>query len=82
MVYALGPSVGGNFSAGSEVPRAVTPEYFYEVCEDRTIIESSEVNDALLDPSAETLIQKWTDKMAPYRSVEIAQSPPEIFDEQ
>ncbi|KAM5537139.1 hypothetical protein V8D89_009285 [Ganoderma adspersum] len=76
-----GPIVGGNFSVGSEVPRAVTPEYFYEVCEDRAIIESSEVNDALLDPSAETLIQRWTDKMAPHRCVEIAQSPPEIFDE-
>ena len=40
------------------------------------------MNNLLFDPSAGTLIQKWTDKMEPYRCVEIAQSSPEIFDEQ
>ncbi len=74
--------MGGQFPAGSGNPRAVTPEYFYEVCQNRTVIASYEVNDALHDPSAGTLIQTWTDKMAPHRCVEIAQSPPEIFDEQ
>ena len=74
--------MGDNFSTGSGIPRAVTPEYFYDVCQDRTVVESSEVNNQLRDPSAETLIQKWADKIEPLRCVEIAQSPPEIFDEQ
>ncbi|KAI1798153.1 hypothetical protein LXA43DRAFT_11575 [Ganoderma leucocontextum] len=76
-----GPIVGAHFPAGSGIPRAVTPEYFYEVCQDRAIIGSYEVNDALLNPSAETLVQKWMDKMEPHRCVEVARSPPEIFDE-
>ncbi|EJF63735.1 hypothetical protein DICSQDRAFT_54612 [Dichomitus squalens LYAD-421 SS1] len=76
-----GPIAGGHFPAGSGIPRAVTPEYFYEVCQDRAIMSSYEVNDALVDPTAETLVQSWKDKMSPHRCVEIARSPPELFDE-
>ena len=67
---------------GSGIPRAVTPEYFYQVCQDRTIVSSREVNHQLFKPSAERLIQAWTEKMAPHRCVEIEMRPPEIFDEQ
>ncbi|RDX54563.1 hypothetical protein OH76DRAFT_976578 [Lentinus brumalis] len=76
-----GPISGGDFPPGSGIPRAVVPEHFYEVCQDRAIIASADVNDVLTNPSAGTLIQAWTDKMAPHRCVEIALSPPEIFDE-
>ncbi|KAI0746839.1 hypothetical protein C8Q80DRAFT_1220099 [Daedaleopsis nitida] len=76
-----GPIVGGHMPLGSNMPRAVTPEYFYDVCHDRTVVGSYEVNDALSDPSAEALIQAWTQKLEPHLCVEIARSPPEIFDE-
>ncbi|KAH9896922.1 hypothetical protein C8Q73DRAFT_642760 [Cubamyces lactineus] len=79
--FMRGPIVGGEFPPGDAAPRSVTPEYFYEVCPNRTIIGSYTVNDALVDPSAEALVQAWADKMAPHRCVEIEQSPPEIFDE-
>ena len=82
MVPSAGPIVGGEFPSDDVAPRSVTPEYFYEVCPNRTIIGSYTVNDALVDPSAETLVQAWADKMAHHRCVEIEQSPPEIFDEQ
>ena len=67
---------------GSGMPRAVTPEFFYQVCQDRTILSSGEVNHQLFKPSAERLIQAWTERMAPHRCVEIGRRPPEIFDEQ
>ena len=64
------------------MPRAVTPEYFYDVCQDRAVIGSYEVNNKLSEPTAETLIQAWAQKLEPHRCVEIEMSPPEIFDEQ
>ena len=67
---------------GSGMPRAVTPEFFYHVCQDRTILSSGEVNHQLFKPSADRLIQAWTERMAPHRCVEIGRHPPEIFDEQ
>ena len=79
---APGPIVGEGPSEGSRSPRAVVPEYFYEVCQDRALIRSDEVNGALTDPSAETLIQTWAEKTAAHRCVEVVASPPEIFDEQ
>ncbi|KAI0330284.1 hypothetical protein GY45DRAFT_1323824 [Cubamyces sp. BRFM 1775] len=79
--FMRGPIVGGEFPMDDAAPRSVTPEYFYEVCPNRTIIGSYTVNDALVDPSAETHVQAWTESMASHRCVEIEQSPPEIFDE-
>ncbi|CDO70611.1 hypothetical protein BN946_scf184748.g8 [Trametes cinnabarina] len=77
-----GPIVGGSFPADDHrTPRAVTPEYFHEVCPNRTVISSFEVNDALDNPSAEILIQAWSKRMAPHRCVEVDMSPPEVFDE-
>ncbi|KAI8970876.1 hypothetical protein BD414DRAFT_501473 [Trametes punicea] len=76
-----GPIVGNYPPFGENVPRAVIPEYFNEVCPNRTVIGSSEVNDALVDPSAETLIQAWTERMGPHRCVEVETGSPEIFDE-
>ncbi|KAI0360624.1 hypothetical protein OH77DRAFT_704927 [Trametes cingulata] len=76
-----GPIVGGEFPAGDHAPRAVVPEYFYEVCRNSTVIGSYAVNGPLVDPTAETLIQTWTERMAPHRCVEVEFSPPEVFDE-
>ncbi|OJT08242.1 hypothetical protein TRAPUB_852 [Trametes pubescens] len=76
-----GPIVGGAFPKSDHTPRAVTPEYFYETCKDREIIGSYAVNGPLADASAETLIQAWTQRMAPHRCVEVELTPPEVFDE-
>ncbi|OSD08075.1 hypothetical protein PYCCODRAFT_1430264 [Trametes coccinea BRFM310] len=76
-----GPIVGGAFPLGTHIPRAVVPEYFYQICQDPVVISSSDVNGALYNPSAETLIQEWTNRMAPHRCVEVELSPPEVFDE-
>ncbi|KAI0372005.1 hypothetical protein BV20DRAFT_135882 [Pilatotrama ljubarskyi] len=76
-----GPIVGEPFLAGDDAPRAVVPEYFYEICQHRTIIGSYAVNGPLVEPTAETLIQTWTDRMAAHRCVEVEFSPPEVFDE-
>ncbi|KAI0635224.1 hypothetical protein C8Q77DRAFT_1106760 [Trametes polyzona] len=76
-----GPIVGDAFPAGDHTPRAVVPEYFYEVCQNREIIGSYAVNGPLADASAETLIRAWTERMEPHRCVEVEMTPPEVFDE-
>ena len=76
------PIVGDIYPNRSSAPRSVTPEYFYEVCQERTIIGSYEVNNLLVDPTASTLIQAWSEKLASHRCVETEMSPPEIFNEQ
>ncbi|KAI0674359.1 hypothetical protein C8Q78DRAFT_589150 [Trametes maxima] len=76
-----GPIVGGPFPSTDRTPRAVTPEYFYEVCPNRTIIGSYTIRDQFADPSAGTLIRAWSERMAPHQCVEVESSPPEVFDE-
>ncbi|KAI0646357.1 hypothetical protein C8Q79DRAFT_1050023 [Trametes meyenii] len=76
-----GPIVGGPFPSKDGIPRAVTPEYFCEVCPNRTIIASYTIRDQLVDPSAGTLIRAWSERMAPHHCVEVELSPPEVFDE-
>ncbi|KAI0826561.1 hypothetical protein BC628DRAFT_1319723 [Trametes gibbosa] len=76
-----GTIVGGPFPAGDHAPRAVVPEYFYKVCEERAIIGSYAVNGPLVDPSAEKLMQTWSERMKPHRCVEVEFTPPEVFDE-
>ncbi|KAH9852578.1 hypothetical protein C2E23DRAFT_188882 [Lenzites betulinus] len=78
-----GPIVGGPFPAGDHAPRAVVPEYYYEVCQpaERAIIGSYSINGQFNEPTAETLIQAWTKQMQPHRCVEVEFTPPEVFDE-
>lgn len=83
LIHVTGPIVGGAFpKLGDHTPRAVIPEYFYEICKDREIIGSYAVNGPLADASAEALIQAWMQRMAPHRCVEVELTPPEVFDEQ
>ncbi|KAI0777730.1 hypothetical protein BD413DRAFT_519148 [Trametes elegans] len=80
--FMRGPIVGGAFPEGDHAPRAVVPEYFYEVCTNRTtMMSSSEVSGPLVDPSAETVIKTWIREMGDERCVEVERQPPEVFDE-
>ncbi|KAH9955513.1 hypothetical protein BGW80DRAFT_1566152 [Lactifluus volemus] len=42
---------------------AVVPEFFKEVCANRTIIDCKKVNATLLDTPATTIVQTWIDKL-------------------
>jgi hypothetical protein len=81
-VSAPGPIAGGPFPPSAGGSPAVIPEYFDEVCPNRTIIDRNEVNSALGDASAATILQAWLDKLerTEDRCVEIEGDSPQIFD--
>jgi hypothetical protein len=56
--------------------------FFIEVCPNRTIIDSTEINGGFSEPSAATTLQVWVDKLAKTedRYVEINEYPGQIFD--
>ena len=57
------------------------PEFFDEVCPNRTIIDPNEVNGPLGDASAAAIFQAWVDKLewTEDRCVEIKDRIPQIF---
>ena len=77
-----GPIAGDPFPALADSPPAVIPEFFDQVCPSPTIIDRREVNAALSDPSAATILQAWLDKLerTEDRCVEIKGSTGQIFD--
>ncbi|KAH9958798.1 hypothetical protein BGW80DRAFT_1564856 [Lactifluus volemus] len=57
-----GRVVGDPFPSSMDAPPAVVPE-FYDVCPNPTIIDSTEINGGLSEPSAATTLQAWIDKL-------------------
>ncbi|KAH7885742.1 hypothetical protein F5I97DRAFT_1145854 [Phlebopus sp. FC_14] len=61
-----GPVIGSSFQPGDPTPRAVTREYFKQVCPNATVIHSMTVNEHLrLNPDvpASQIFDKWVDKL-------------------
>lgn len=80
-----GPIIGGPFPPGDDAPRAVSKNYFYEVCPNRTIIDSGEVNaDIRFDDSVGALqiVNKWVEKLNSIKDpcVEISQKSYQLFE--
>ncbi|KAH9966164.1 hypothetical protein BGW80DRAFT_1230443 [Lactifluus volemus] len=77
-----GPVAGDPFPPSADAPPAVVPEFFNEVCPNRTIINSTEINGRLSKPSAATTLQAWIDKLEKTedRCVEIKEHSGQIFD--
>jgi hypothetical protein len=61
---------------------AVVPEFFKEVCANRTIIDCKEMNAALLDAPATTIVQTWINKLerTEDRCVEVREHSGQIID--
>ncbi|KAI0270422.1 hypothetical protein BC834DRAFT_967221 [Gloeopeniophorella convolvens] len=78
----VGPIAGDPFPAHTGMPPAVNVEFFNEVCPNRTVIDKAEVNDALSDASASTILQAWLDKLERVddRCIEIKEYSGQIFD--
>ncbi|KAI0291368.1 hypothetical protein B0F90DRAFT_1777336 [Multifurca ochricompacta] len=76
-----GPVAGDPFPPSTNGVPAVIPEFFNEVCPNRTIIDRIEVDGALPDASAATLLQAWLDKLEQTedRCVEIKEHSGQIF---
>lgn len=76
-----GPTIGGPFPPGDPAPRAVTKEYFDEVCPHPTVIHSDEVSSQLPgDSSAQMMFDKWIEKLRTAdRCVEIDRDSLQIF---
>ncbi|THH18168.1 hypothetical protein EW146_g2770 [Bondarzewia mesenterica] len=77
-----GPMAGAPFAPPAEVPPAVIPEFFRKVCETKTVINPSEVNEHLPEASGATVMQAWIDKLAQVEDgcVEIDSKALQIFD--
>ena len=77
-----GPIAGDPFPPSSGGSPAVIPEFFDEVCPNRTIIDRDKVNGALERASAATIIRAWLDELerTEDRCVEIKDYSPQIFD--
>jgi hypothetical protein len=64
-----GPLIGGPFEPGDDAPRAVSKNYFNEVCpkSQRTIIDTEEVNDEKIRYSetagASFMFDRWVEKL-------------------
>ncbi|KAI0830864.1 hypothetical protein BC628DRAFT_1312385 [Trametes gibbosa] len=78
-----GPAAGGPFPPGDPAPRAVTKEYFDEVCppSERHIIMSDEVTNAYeAEPHAGQVLDAWVEKLKNLpRCVEINKDSAQIF---
>jgi hypothetical protein len=78
----LGPIVGDPFPSSTGGSPAVIPEFFNQVCPNPTIIDREEVNRALPDASAATIMQAWLHKLEQTddRCIEIKEFSGQIFD--
>lgn len=61
-----GPIAGGPFPPTSPSPRAVSAEWFKEICpeERRTRISIREMNEGLRDATAEEIMNKYVDMLS------------------
>ncbi|KAI0245909.1 hypothetical protein BJV78DRAFT_229049 [Lactifluus subvellereus] len=77
-----GPVAGDPFPPSADATPAVVPEFFDEVCLNRTIIHSQEINGPLWNASAATILQAWVEKLEQTedRCVEINGYSGQIFD--
>jgi hypothetical protein len=82
MHFHSGPVAGDPFPPSVDAPPAVVPEFFNEVCPNPTIVDSTEINGGLSEPSAATTLQVWIDKLEKTedRCVEIKEHSGQIFD--
>jgi hypothetical protein len=79
-----GPTVGGAYPAGdsNEVPRAVSREYFYQVCPTPTVVSIRDVDiDGVYTAGADLVIETWVEKLKSMDDpcVEVEIDTPEIF---
>jgi len=83
-----GPLIGGPFEPGDDAPRAVSKNYFNEVCppSKRTIINTQEVNDDNIRYSRTTgasfMFDRWVEKLNSIDNpcVEIARDSSQLFE--
>lgn len=80
-----GPLIGGPFPPGDDAPRAVSKNFFNEVCPNPTVIDSGEVNEPLRydnDIGAQYMMDRWIEKLNSIADpcVEIAQESYQLFE--
>ncbi|KAI0289291.1 hypothetical protein BC826DRAFT_1032735 [Russula brevipes] len=77
-----GPIAGDPFPSSTGGSPAVIPEFFNQVCPNPTIIDREEVNRALPDASAATIMQAWLHKLEQTddRCIEIKEFSGQLFD--
>jgi hypothetical protein len=80
--FNLGPVAGDPFPSSTGGSPAVIPEFFNQVCPNPTIIDREEVDRALTNASAATIIQAWLHKLEQTddRCIEIKEFSGQIFD--
>jgi len=73
---------GDPFPPSVNIPPAITPEFFKQLCPNPTIIGREEVNGPLPGASAATIFQTWLDKLEQIedRCVEIRTDTWPVFD--
>lgn len=82
----LGPLIGAPFPDGGDVPRAVSKNYFQEVCPNRTIIDTEDVIEEKSrydeNVGSSYIFDKWVEKLNAIQDpcVEILQSSLQVFD--
>ena len=81
--WYLGPTIGGPFPAGENVPRAVSSTYFRDACPAPTVARSDEDWDySVFADDAAALMDKWVQKLNSMdRCVEMDSSSPVLFNE-
>jgi len=79
---APGPVAGDPFPTHASSPPAVIPEFFDEVCPERTVIDCEAVNAPLSRASAATILQAWLNLLdrTDDRCVEVKEFSGQIFD--
>ncbi|KAH8985176.1 hypothetical protein EDB92DRAFT_2091842 [Lactarius akahatsu] len=77
-----GPIAGDPFPSSAVSPPAVIPEFFNEVCPNRTIIDREAVNAPLSGASAATILQAWLNLLerTEDRCIEVKEYSGQIFD--
>lgn len=83
-----GPLIGGPFEPGEDAPRAVSKNWFNQVCppSERVIIDTEDVNDEEIRYSttigASYMFDRWVEKLSSMeeRCIEIAQESFQLFE--
>ncbi|KAI9432216.1 hypothetical protein H4582DRAFT_1122671 [Lactarius indigo] len=77
-----GPIAGDPFPSSAVSPPAVIPEFFNEVCPNRTIIDREAFNAPLSGASAATILQAWLNLLerTEDRCIEVKEFSGQIFD--
>ncbi len=77
-----GPIIGAPFGPESDVPRAVSLEFFREQCPEPLVLTTNAVKDRLGSAEASEILQTWIKEIdaIPDRCVEFERDTPHIFD--